>query len=298
MSPPWPSSLAQLPLRSVLRSLVERIADQPWIVALELILIGSVVYTVLRFLQGTRGARLVRAVLTILAVSAAAVWIIADQFDSERIKLLYPYFLLAVFLVSLVAFQTELRRMLLKVGEGGWLQRLMRSPEPAIEAVVEAVDRLSTRRIGAIIAIERGAELEAVIESGVKLDAVVSPELLETIFWPGTPLHDLGVIVQHGRVTAAGCQFPLADSEAVDRTMGSRHRAALGLSEETDAIVVVVSEETGRISVAVSGRFHRNLTPGGLRDILNRELGAAPAPVAETDATKSSTASSTLHGAA
>lgn len=294
----WPIFLADISYRHVFRSLVERVSDQPWIVALEMLIIGSVVYTVLRFLQGTRGARLIRAVLIILAVSAAAVWIIADQFDSERIKLLYPYFLLGVFLVSLVAFQSELRRMLLKVGEGGWLQRLMRTPEPSIDAIVEAAERLSTRRIGAIIAIERGAELEAVIESGVKLDAAVSPELLETIFWPGTPLHDLGVIIQHGRITAAGCQFPLADSDSVDRSMGSRHRAALGMSEEADAVVIVVSEETGRIAVALAGKFHRNLTPSSLRDLLNREMhGETPTPPAQTDSSRP-TASAAAHGAA
>lgn len=293
----WLNFLSQISYKQVFRSLVERVSDQPWIVALEMLIIGSVVYTVLRFLQGTRGARLIRAVLIILAVSAAAVWIIADQFDSERIKLLYPYFLFAVFLVSLVAFQSELRRMLLKVGEGGWLQRLVRTPEPSIEAVVEAVERLSTRRIGAIIAIERGAELDAVIESGVKLDAVATPELLETIFWPGTPLHDLGVIIQHGRVIAAGCQFPLAESEAVDRSMGSRHRAALGMSEEADALVVVVSEETGRISVAIGGTFRKNLTPSTLRDLLHQEMtGTIPTPPHDPESEKP--AAAPAHGAA
>lgn len=255
------------------RSFMERIVERPWVALVEFLLIGSMVYLVLRFLQGTRGARLVRAVLTILAVSSAVVWLIADQLESERLKLLYPNFLIAVFLVSLVAFQSELRRLLLKVGAGGWLRRLVRGAEPAVDPILQAVQHLSTNRTGALIAIERSAELAPVIETGVRIDALVSAELLETIFWPGTPLHDLGVVVQQGRLVAAGCQFPLTESHEADRTLGSRHRAAIGMSEEVDAVVVVVSEETGRISVAVGGKLTCGVTATALRSLLLRELG-------------------------
>jgi diadenylate cyclase len=267
-----PPLLAQLAIRSGLRSFIERVAERPWVAMIELLLIGSVVYTILRFLQGTRGARLVRAVLTILAVSFAAVWLIADLFESERIKLLYPYFLFFVFLVSLVAFQTELRRILLKVGEGGIWQRWMRGSEPTIDPIIEAVEHLAARKIGALIAIERSAELAPIIESGIRIDALVSAELLETVFWPGTPLHDLGVVIQQGRLVAAGCQFPLTESHEADRSLGSRHREAIGMSEEVDALVVAVSEETGRISVAIAGKLHRAISPGSLRAFLLREL--------------------------
>lgn len=260
-----------MPYRQNVRSLLERVSDRPWVTAAELLLIGTVVFAVLRFLQGTRGARLVRAVLTILVVSFAVVWLIADQLDSERIKLLYPYFLVSVFLVSLVAFQTELRRLLFKVGEGGWLQRWVRGPEPALDAILTAVENLSAKRIGALIAIERGVELGSIADSGVRLDAVATPELLETIFWPGTPLHDLGVVIQQGRIVAAGCLFPLTESETNDRSLGSRHRAGIGLSEEVDALVIIVSEETGRVSAAVGGKLLRSLDAGQLRDLLAGE---------------------------
>lgn len=272
MSLPWPTSLAQVPSPMGLRSLLGRMLDRPWVSALELLLIGSVVYIALRFLQGTRGTRLVRAVLTILGVSFAAVWLIAVQFESERIKVLYPYFVLSVFLVSLVAFQSELRRMLLKVGEGGWLQRWMRGTELSLDPVFRACERLAARRIGALVAIERSAELDAVIESGVQLDARVSEDLVETIFWPGTPLHDLGVVIRQDRIVAAGCQFPLSEAELDDRSLGSRHRAAVGMSEETDAVVIVVSEETGRVSVASGGRLYRSISGATLREIVGREL--------------------------
>jgi diadenylate cyclase len=218
----------------------------------------------------------VRAVLTILAVSFAAVWLIAEKIESERIKALYPYFILGVFLVSLVAFQTELRRFLLRVGEGGWLQRWVKSSHQAIDPIATAVERLSKKKIGALIAVARTSEFELTAESGVRIDAVVSVELLEAIFWPGAALHDLGVIVHKGRIVAAGCQFPLEESGETDRSLGSRHRAAIGMSHEVDAIVIVVSEETGTVSVANRGRLRRALTSEALRDTLVNELTPEP----------------------
>ncbi len=272
------SLLAQIDVFRGILSFFERVADRPWVALIELLLIGSVVYLALRALQGTRGARLVRAVLTILAVSFAVVWLIAERFGFDRINALYPYFILGVFLVSLVAFQTELRRLLLQVGEGKWLRRWMQTGDEMVEPVVTAVDRLARRKIGALIAIERTEEAGAVVETGVPLDAVVSAELLETIFWPGSALHDLGVMIGQGRIRAAGCQFPLAESVDVDRSLGSRHRAAIGMSQESDAIVIVVSEETGTISLAVNGTLRRGFSPETLREILGKELGGASHP--------------------
>jgi diadenylate cyclase len=269
--------IAQSDLISGIRSLLERVIERPWVAMLELLLIGAVVYTVLRFLQGTRGARLLRAVIIILIVSFVAVWIIADKLQSERIKVLYPYFVLGVFLVSLVAFQAELRRFLLRIGEGYWLQRWVKDSAHLVDPIVTAVEHLSKRKTGALIAIERTGEVGALTEAGVRLDATVTSELLETIFWPGTPLHDLGVIVHSGRLIAAGCQFPLAESGEVDRSLGSRHRAAIGLSQEIDALVIVVSEETGLISVASHGALTRGLEPAALRGLLINELsGGSP----------------------
>jgi diadenylate cyclase len=268
-------SLAKSDVFDGFRYFFKQITHQPLVTAIELLLIGSIVYVVLRSLEGTRGARLIRAVLTILGVSFAVVWLIAERFRFERINALYPYFILAVFLVSLVAFQNELRRLLLRLGEGAWLRRWFGGSEDVIEPIVIAVERMAKKKIGALIAVERTAEAGAIAETGVALDAVVTSELLETIFWPGSALHDLGVMISEDRIRAAGCQFPLADSDAVDRTLGSRHRAAIGMSDETDAVVIVVSEETGTISVAFHGRLRRYLTPDGLRQILGKQLAAS-----------------------
>jgi diadenylate cyclase len=218
---------------------------------------------------------LVRALLTILAVSFAVMWLIAERYEFDRINVLYPYFILGVFLVFLVAFQTELRRMLLRLGQGGWMQRWFRTATTVIDPIVIAVERLGKKKIGALIALERSAEAGSVIETGVTLDAVVTAELLETIFWPGSVLHDLGVIIRQDRIIAAGCQFPLTESGEVDRSLGSRHRAAIGLSQEVDAVVLVVSEETGTVSVAIGGRLRRAVTPKALHALLTKELMVA-----------------------
>lgn len=264
--------IAQADFFRGIQSFLERMADRPIVTLVELLLIGGVVYAVLRFLQGTRGARLVRAVITILVVSFAVVWLVAGRYEFDRINVLYPYFLLGIFLISLVVFQTELRRLLLRLGEGRLLQRWMVVGNQIIDPIATAVERLSRKKIGALIAIERSTEIGAVIETGVKLEAKVTSELLETIFWPGTPLHDLGVVISHGRAAAAGCQFPLAESGDIDRSLGSRHRAGLGMSLEADAVVIIVSEETGAISVAIRGRLRRAMTGEALRETLENEL--------------------------
>lgn len=248
-----------------------------WVVAVELILIGVPVYVTLRFLRGTRGARLVRAVGLILVVSFLLVRLVVQKFGLERISYLYPYFVLAVTLIALVVFQTELRRGLMRIGEQGWFRWWSKASGRAIDPIITAVASLSKKKIGALVAIERTTSLGGMVESGVRLDGLVSAELLESIFWPGSTLHDMGVIIQDDRIVAAGCQFPLADSEDVDRSLGSRHRAAVGMSHECDAVVVVVSEETGTISVAEHGRLRRSLSPESLRELLVEALyGEAP----------------------
>ena len=245
--------------------------DLSWRAAIELLLIGVVIYTVLRFLEGTRGARLMEAVLAILT-AILVLAILARLLQLHRIMVLYPYFVGGAFLIALVVFQPELRRGLTRIGETlGRRSRIVQSSK-LIESVVQAAESLSKRNIGALIAIERHVPLGGLMETGVPLEAQVTRELLETIFWPGSALHDMGVIISRGRVAAAGCEFPLAEAEAASRILGSRHRAALGMSLETDALVVVVSEETGAISAAARGQLHRALGAPLLREFLTARL--------------------------
>jgi diadenylate cyclase len=254
-----------------LRRLRGAVLEVPWQAAIELLLIGVVVYSTLRFLRGTRGARLMQAVLLIL-VTLLGTAILARILGLDRILVLYPYFVWGLFFIALLVFQPELRRGLLRIGETFGRRTLSAESARTIDPVVQAAASLSRRKIGALIAFERAIPVVAVMETGIRLDAEASPELLETIFWPGSALHDLGVIVSHGRVAAAGCEFPLAEIEPAEGLLGSRHRAALGMSLETDALVVVVSEETGAISVATRGRLRRSLNPDQLHSLMVAEL--------------------------
>jgi diadenylate cyclase len=246
-----------------------------WQVAIELLIIGVVVYFSLRFLQGTRGARLLKGVAFILITLYLIVRLVGERFDLARIEFLYSKFLLFSYFAIVIVFQPELRRALMRLGE----TRLFRSDTTElrgqIDVLVEAALYLSRRRCGALIAVERDTPLSANTESGTRLDAELSPELISTIFYPGSPLHDLGMIVRNGRVSHAAVQFPLAEAGDLERELGSRHRAAVGLSQESDAVIVVVSEETGDISVAERGRLIRKLSEEGLRDLLSGMLGVS-----------------------
>jgi len=245
---------------------------------IELVLIGTVVYAIMRFLRGTRGARLLRGLILLLVGSTLLLYWAANVFDLVRIQVLYPIFIGALFLVALVAFQPELRRALIRLGAATWFVESSQEMDRVIDAIVESAAYLSKNKIGAIIAFERATELGALAENGVPLDSEVTKQLINTIFWPGSALHDMGVIISQGRVAAAAVQFPLTDTTEINPSMGARHRAAVGLSQESDALVLVVSEETGVISVVKDGNMQRGLTPERLRHILRTELGR---PVAE-----------------
>lgn len=247
-----------------------------WQVSIELLLIGLFVFWVLRFLRGTRGARLLKGIAFALVVLYLIVRLLAEQFELQRIAFLYEKLLLFASLAVIVVFQPELRRALMRLGETSFFGRA-KQVDAEIEALVEMATFCSRRKVGALVAVERDTPLGGIAESGTAIDAQLSASLLNTIFWPNSPLHDLGVVVRQGRVAYAGVQFPLAESGDLERELGSRHRAAVGLSQESDAVVVVVSEETGDVSVAERGQLIRKLTPDGLRGLLSELLGRGDA---------------------
>jgi diadenylate cyclase len=216
-----------------------------WQIAIEWLLIGLVVYWVLRFLKGTRGARMLKGVAFVLISLYLIVRLVGERFGLERIEFLYGKFLLFASFAVVVVFQPELRRALMRLGETRLFRSWSSQIDEQIEALVESATFLSRRKIGALIAIERDVGLGGIAESGTRLNAELSAPLLNTIFWPNSPLHDLGVIVSQGRIMYAGVQFPLAESGELEKELGSRHRAAVGMSQESDAVVLVVSEETG-----------------------------------------------------
>jgi diadenylate cyclase len=245
-----------------------------WRVITEWIIIGAVIFWTLRFLQGTRGARMLKGIAVVLISTYLVVSLVADKFGFDRIAFLYERFLYVAALAIVVVFQPELRRALMRIGETRLFHSYSTQVGDEIDAIVTAVSRLSRRKFGALIAIERDVKLGGIADTGTRLNAELTPELLESIFWPNSPLHDLGVIISQGRIAYAAVQFPLAEAEDFEKELGSRHRAAVGLSQESDAVVVVVSEETGDASIAESGKLFRKLTLDALRDLLGELLGA------------------------
>jgi diadenylate cyclase len=238
---------------------------------------------VIRFIQGTRAAGALKGTLFIIVLATIVVRVLGQQEAFQRIKFLYDTFLTLLAITLIVVFQPELRRGLIRLGETPILRRTHRGTSEVIDALVESAAYLSKASFGALIVVERENRLKGLVEGGTPIHGQVSARLLETIFFPGSALHDLAVVVRGGEVISAGVQLPLAEPEDMpDPSLGSRHRAALGLSMECDALVVVVSDETGTISLAERGRFVRGLTPDELRDALWRRLRSVPGrPVAE-----------------
>ena len=263
-----------------------------WQVAIELLLIGAVVYWVIRFLRGTRGARMLKGVAFVLISLYLIVRLVGTQFGLNRIEFLYRQFLIFASLATVVVFQPELRRALMRLGETRLFRSWSNQLNDEIEALVEAATFLSRRKIGALVAIERDVGLGGIAESGTRVAAELTAPLLETIFWPNSPLHDLGVIVRNGKIEYAGVQFPLAESGDLEKELGSRHRAAVGMSQESDAVVLVVSEETGDVSIAERGQLIRKLTPDGLRGLLGELLGRGgmPPPDRESESVRKAAA--------
>jgi diadenylate cyclase len=236
----------------------------------EIVILTIFLYVVLRCLGTTRLWSMIRGLgLVIVALFVFAQVIIA-AFDLPELAKVLDYLLTTLLIGMVVIFQPELRRGLLLLGRYRLLRYLVPEQHPMADRLADAAEALSRECVGALIAIERENSLTGFAETGELLDAELSAPLLRTLFVPRGPLHDGAVIISHGRILAAGCQLPLAHPpDGSDAHVGMRHRAALGLSEETDAVVLVVSEETGRISLAVAGR----LEPVS-RDNLSRRLAA------------------------
>ena len=245
-----------------------------WVVAIELFLIGLVVYWVVDFLEGTRGERLFRGIIFILVAGFLILNLVVEKFGFERLQYLYKGFLVAVLIIAVAAFQPEIRRVLIRIGQpsfsSGSSQRLART----IEEIITAAKELSAARRGAIIVIERRVALGEFIETGVLIDAKVTAELLKTIFYPGAALHDMAVIIRGDRIVAARVQLPLAEASGTEGfALGSRHRAAIGITTGSDASVIAVSEETGIISIAENGKLSRNMDESQMRQYLTKVMG-------------------------
>ncbi len=236
-----------------------------WKIVLEIAILWYVMYMMLLFVKGTRSEQLLKGLLII-----GIIFVITQQLGldviSWTLKGLFPISVIAL----LIIFQPELRRVLAQLGQFGIYQDIEN-----IDEIAGAASNLSKKRIGALVVIEKETGLKSYVETGTIIDAMITSDLIMSIFITQSPLHDGAVIIQRGRIAAAGCVLPLPEGEKeLPKSMGMRHRAAIGLSEETDAVCVVVSEETGTISIASDGKLSRNFDAaslaGELRNLLHK----------------------------
>ena len=238
-----------------------------WRPALEMAILAVAIYYTSRFLRGTRGWPVVIGFVVLLLALVLATTLLKLQV----LRWLLTTFSAFIAVAVLVIFQPELRRLLAELGNLPLFASASEQRE-SIEVVIQTVERLADVKIGALIAIEQSIQLFEAVESGVPVDCDATPEMLETIFFPNNAIHDGGVILKGDRIAYAACIFPLTQRSDLNKSLGTRHRAAIGLSEETDAIVVVVSEETGMISHAYKGQLVRGVTLEELRAFLTSVL--------------------------
>ena len=234
----------------------------------DIVIVAYVIYRVLLLIKGTRAIQMLIGLMLIIVAFFASK---EEYLDLATLNWVLDKFISYFIVIVVVVFQHDIRRGLAQVGRSPVFAGLSHVEESQFfEQLTKACTTLSKRKIGAIIAIQRQADLDEFIEKGTPLDARVTHELLKSLFVPShqNPLHDGAVIIQGGRITAAGCFLPLSVNPRLDKALGTRHRAAVGLTEETDAVVLIVSEERGSISISMDGRITRNLEPSTLRKLL------------------------------
>ncbi|MCC7519148.1 MAG: TIGR00159 family protein [Verrucomicrobiae bacterium] len=228
---------------------------QSWRAAVEILILAMGIYFILRIIRGTRGARVLLGLVTLLLFLSVA----SELFGLRTINWLLGRFFEFTVVALVVIFQPELRRALAQLGSGPIFFTVTHE-RAVVDILVRAAANLSARRVGALVAVEREINLRGLAEAGAPVDARLSVDLLDQLFYPHSPLHDGGVVVQNDRILAAACIFPLTQRADLAASMGTRHRAAIGLSEETDAVVIVVSEETGGLAIACDGALSGGLT--------------------------------------
>ncbi|WP_243114403.1 diadenylate cyclase CdaA [Agathobaculum sp. Marseille-P7918] len=238
----------------------------------DILIVAYIIYRMMKLLKDTSAARLAKGILVLALVMLLASW-----FGLTSISYILRTAVYYAPFVLVVIFQPELRRLLEQLGKGNLSRLLVPSDDPdeieaAINATVSACADMSKTKTGVLIVFERKERLGEIVATGTVLDADPSPELLKNIFFKNSPLHDGALIMRAGKVYAAGCVLPLSGSQTLSRDLGTRHRAAVGMSESADSVLVVVSEETGAISVAIGGMLKRHLSPEVLRKVLESEL--------------------------
>ncbi len=226
----------------------------------EIFVIFIVIYTILKIMQGTRGAGILRGLAFTLVIITIVILFFIKKLELYTVNWLITEFLPVLIIPVIILFQPEFRRALIKLGHSPFFRMFVKAEIHITKEIIKAVTTLSENKIGALITIEREDGLGVYVEGGIKINSNINSDLINTIFWPGTPLHDGAIIIQEFKIAAAGCLFPLSENENISKSYGTRHRAGIGITEESDAISIIVSEETGLVSVAVGGMLNEDVT--------------------------------------
>jgi diadenylate cyclase len=242
----------------------QTLIDRPQLLwdVFDILLVSLLIYEALKLIKGTRAMQ-----MAIGSVFVLLLFYISQRFPLQTVNWLIRNLLVYVVFGAIVLFQSDIRRALSHLGRAPFFRYFARSEQVAetIEEIITAASQLAKARVGAIIVVEREIGLRNYVESGIPIDALVSYDLLTTVFQPKSPLHDGAVIIQEDRIAAAACFLPLTVNPKLDRDLGTRHRAAIGLTEECDAVAIIVSEERGEVSLSLRGRIERAMTPETLR---------------------------------
>ena len=244
--------------------------------------VAFIIYQLLMIVRGTRAGHILIGILTMVLVFAVSVW-----FGLEALRSLLSYIVPYTAIAVIILFQSEIRRTLARIGRKRWFGGGFKRPE-SVDEILLALSRLSRDKNGALIVLERDIGLRTFVESGVRLDADISADLLLSIFQPGGALHDGAVIVQKDRISSAACFLPLTTNPAIPANLGTRHRAAIGITEESDCMSLAVSEETGDLSMAAFGEIHQALSLREVDELINSHFGVgkpgAQEPGSQVDA--------------
>ena len=250
----------------------KQLANMVWQDYLDIILVAFLFYQLMRFIRSTAATRIIRVVMAV-----ALIYLLTDVMELHVLNFLLDQVLAVGAISMVVLFQPEIRRVMDRLG-GVSIRKLLNPDKNAelmdtvIHQTVQACEVMSREKIGALMVFERQQRLDEFFKTGTLIDGIASEQLIRNIFFPKAALHDGAMIIRDGRVTAAGCVLPLSDSHRLSADLGTRHRAGVGMSEASDAVVVIVSEETGTISVAVGGMLKRHLAPQTLERLLQKEL--------------------------
>ncbi len=229
----------------------------------DIVIVAFLFYWIYSFLSNTRAIQLLKGLVVIFVVA-----ILSKILNLEAFNWLIDNFKTEVVILIIVLFQPELRRLLTQFGQRNWLSAAVRYEAFPLDELENAVEAMAEEMTGSLIVIERNTGLKSYTETGISIDSAVSEEMIRTIFFPNTQLHDGAIIIREGRIAAAACYLPLSDSKQLKKNHGARHRAALGIAEETDALVIVTSEETGDISIMVNGKIHSKVKISNLKNMV------------------------------